>query len=421
MSVLFPALQKFYNALKQLKKFSTGNSFFDNIGCIDTFLSEYRSSTLALQVSLGDSKNPVYLKNLETFLLKDERIAKWMNDNRVTVIHKHPFSLKKVLRVVIYDSGNAVVFKKYEQTVDNEEPIGDYFQELRNTILSIATPEIYFSAQYLFVDEEDANEINIFDIIEKGVVAMWQFLHAMKSDLNDDSNVANKLMQEIDVMAQSMPQRWATDVIDYCYYRGDDSFERGESFHLMMPDIRIPKEILLQQAQQLSSSVKNFYEAFIYFHTFAYVEQNHHIINTFFVEYDDGTCQTLGFLASIRTTMYRYINRVASLVKTNIIVNVYLVTETVGYEGVDMKSFPKFLQLNYKEKMAYRTKTFLSFYKVTQLGEIEPAVIDADTLIDRLSVSVAKGNLKSPKEYEVRNVMLTPIVESFKAKLVSTD
>ena len=421
MSVLFPALQKFYNALKQLKKFSTGNSFFDNIGCIDTFLSEYRSSTLALQVSLGDSKNPVYLKNLETFLLKDERIAKWMNDNRVTVIHKHPFSLKKVLRVVIYDSGNAVVFKKYEQTVDNEEPIGDYFQELRNTILSIATPEIYFSAQYLFVDEEDANEINIFDIIEKGVVAMWQFLHAMKSDLNDDSKVANKLMQEIDIMAQSMPQRWAIDVIDYCYYRRDDSFERGESFNLMMPDIRMPKEFLLQQAQQLSSSVKNFYEAFIYFHTFAYVEQNHHIINTFFVEYDDGTCQTLGFLASIRTTMYRYINRVASLVKTNNVVNVYLVTETVGYEGVDMKSFPKFLQLNYKEKMAYRTKTFLSFYKVTQLGEIEPAVIDADTLIDRLSVSVAMGNLKSPKEYEVRNVMLTPIVESFKAKLVSTD
>lgn len=107
--------------------------------------------------------------------------------------------------------------------------------------------------------------------------------------------------------------------------------------------------------------------------------------------------------------------------QTNNVVNVYLVTETVGYEGVDMKSFPKFLQLNYKEKMAYRTKTFLSFYKVTQLGEIEPAVIDADTLIDRLSVSVAMGNLKSPKEYEVRNVMLTPIVESFKAKLVSTD
>lgn len=421
MSVLFPALQKFYNALKQLKQFSIENSFFDNIGCIDTFLSEYRSSTLALQVSLGDSKNPVYLKNLEAFLLKDGRIAKWMNDNRVTVIHKHPFSLKKVLRVVIYDSGNAVVFKKYEQTVENEKPIGDYFQDIRNTLLSIATPEIYFSAQYLFIDEEDDNEINIFDIIEKGVVAMWQFLHAMKSDLNDDSDVANKLMQEIDIMAQSMAQRWATDVMDYCYYRRDGSFERGESFNLMMPDIKMPTEMFVQLVKQFSSTVKTFYEAFIYFHIYAYIEQKHHILNTFFIEYEDRTYQTIGFLATIRTTMYRYINRVANLIKSNKIVNVYLVTETVGYGGFDMRSMPEFMQLNYKEKMKYRIKTFLSFYKVTQLGEIEPVVIDADVLVDRLSVSVAMGNMKHPKEYEVHNVMMAPIVESFKAKLISTE
>lgn len=75
------------------------------------------------------------------------------------------------------------------------------------------------------------------------------------------------------------------------------------------------------------------------------------------------------------------------------------------------------LQLNYKEKMAYRTKTFLSFYKVNQIGGIESAVIDADTLVDRLSVSVAMGNMKSPKEFSVYNVMLTPVVESFKKKL----
>lgn len=416
MSVLFPALQKFFNALKQLKQFSTENSFFDNIGCIDTFLSEYRSSTLALQVSLGDSKNPVYLKNLDAFILKDERIAKWMNDNRVTVIHKHPFSLKKVLRVVIYDSGNAVVFKKYEQTVGNEKPIGDYLEDIRNTFLSITTPEIYFSAQYLFIDEEDADEINIFDIIEKGVVAMWQFLHAMKSDLNDDSDVANKLMQEIDAMAQSIPQRWVTDVIDYCYYRSDDSFERGESFNLMMPDIRIPVGLFVQMVKRFSNTVKTFYEAFIYFHIYAYIEQKHHILNTFFIEYEDGTYQTIGFLTTIRTTMYRYINRVANLIQSNNIVNIYLVTETVGYGGFNLKLMPVFMQLNYKEKIRYRTKTFLSFYKVTQLGGIESVVIDADSLVDRLSVSVAMGNMKHPEEYEVYNVMMTPIVESFKAK-----
>lgn len=96
--MLFPALQKFYNALKHLEQFSTESSFFDNIGCIDVFLSEFRSTTLVLQESLGGNQNPVYLKNLNEFLLKNEKVAKWLNDQRVAVIHKHPFKLKKILR-----------------------------------------------------------------------------------------------------------------------------------------------------------------------------------------------------------------------------------------------------------------------------------------------------------------------------------
>lgn len=418
-SLMFPALQKFYNSLKQLRRFSLENSFFDNIGCIDTFLSEYRSSTLALQTSLGGSNNPIYLKNLDEYLIKDERIARWLNEQRVTVTHKHPFFLKKVLRIIIYDSGNAVEFKKYEQTIENQTPVGNYLQDIRNTFLSIATPEVCFSVQYVFVDEDRNEESNIFDYIETGVVAMWSFLHAMKADLHDDSEVAVKLMSDIDEMIQSMPHRWTIDVIDYCYYKKDDSFEKGESLNLMMPDFRIPVEMFVHQIQQLSTTVSSFFEAFIYFHAYAYIEQKHHILNTFFIEYGDGKYQTIAFLATTRTTMYRYINRVSNLIKTNNITNVYLVTEFVGYGGFDMKSMLKFIQLNYKEKMVYRTKTFLSFYKITSHGKIESIFIDADTLVDRLSVSVAMSNIKSSQGYEMYNVMLTPIVKTFKAKMVA--
>ena len=418
VSLMYPALQKFYNALKQLERFSLENSFFDNIGCIDTFLTEYRSTTFVLQKSLGRKDNPIYTKNLEEYLCKDENVSDWLKNNRNIVDHENPFRLKKILRVTIFDSGNAVEFKKYEQTVEDRTPIGNYLQAIRHTFLSIAAPEVYFAAQYVFVDEEGNDELNIFDFIENGVVVMWHFLHAMKSDLKDESEIATKLMGDIDAMIQSMPNRWITDVIDYCYYRRDDSFERGESLNLMMPDIRMPVKFFLQQVQQLSSSVTSFYEAFVYLHTYTYIEQKHHILNTFFIEYRDGTYQTIAFLASIRTTMYRYINKVASFIKSNDIVNVYLVTETVGYGGIEMKSMPAFLQLNYKEKMAYRAKTFLSFYKITQIGGIEPLVIDADSLVDRLSVSVVIGKMKYPQEYEIHNVMLTPIVESFKAKLL---
>lgn len=416
MSTLFPALQKFYNALKQLKLFSENNSFFDNIGCIDTFLSEYRSVTFALQTSLGTKDHPDYIKNREEFLSKDKKISKWLNDQRVTITHKHPFKLKKILRIVIYNSDSSYELKRYEQTVEHEESFEDYFQIIRNTFLSIATPEIYFSVQFHFVDEDDAHELNIFDFIESGITSMWQFLHAMKVDMKDETEVTAKLMRKIDEIVLSIPHRWALDVIDYCYYREGDLFERGESFNWMMPDIRIPTEMLIQHVQQMSKTVTTFYEAFIYLHTLAYIKQNHHIMSTFFVEYDDGTYQTLAFLATIRTTMYRYINRVSDLISQNRVLNVYLVTEAVAY-GINIISLPKFLQLNYKEKMAYRTKTFLMFYKVSQIGEIDTKAIDSDSLIDRLSVSVAIGRMKSSTSYSINDIMLSPIVEQFKTKL----
>lgn len=59
MSRLFPALQKFYNALRHLEQFSLESSFFDNIGNLDVFLSEFRSVTLVLQESLGSDSDPI--------------------------------------------------------------------------------------------------------------------------------------------------------------------------------------------------------------------------------------------------------------------------------------------------------------------------------------------------------------------------
>lgn len=417
MSLLAPALQKFYSALKSLERFSTENSFFDNTSSIDTFLSEFRSVTFALQTSLGRKDHPDYIRNRDAIIAKNPVVSKWLNDQRVTIIHQHPFNLKKVLRIVVYDSGNAVVLKKYEQSVEQEEPFGDYLQVVRNSFLAIQTPDIYFSAQHLFVEQEDLKERSIFEFIDSGILSMWKFLHTMKVDLKDNSKIANKLMAEIDGIVQLMPQRWMLDVVDYCYYKTDDSFEKGESFTLMQPDIPMLVESFVEEVQKMSTTVTDFFDAFIYLHTLIYVQQKHHIMSTFFVEYENGTYRMISFLATIRTTMYRYINRVAHMVDEGNVINVYLVTEIVGYGGFSMNAISKFMQLNYKEKMAYRTKTFLSFYKVNQIGGVESAVMDADALVDQLSVSVAIGNMKSSEEFSVYNVILTPVVQSFKKKL----
>jgi len=414
--MILPALQKFYNALKHIKHFSLENSFFDNVGSIDIFLSEYRSVTLVLQTSLGGRTNPVYQKNLSEYLLKDERIAKWLNEKRVTVVHQHPFSLKKVLRIVIYQDGNALEYKRFEQTIDNDKQLWDYQLLIRNTFSSVVFPEINFSVQYIFVDKEDEDEINIFDLIDPGIIAMWRFLHAMKSDLSEEDDTVNKLMKEIDGMVISKPQRWVFDALDYCYYRTTDSFERGELATLLLPDVRTPVTSFVNIVQKTKAPISDFYDAFIWMHSCMYIMQNHEIMNTFFIEYDDRTYQTISFAATLRTTMYRYINRVAKIVSENNVVNVYLVTEMVSYTSPNMTK-TELLQLNYREREKFRTKTLLTFYKITATGDIIPVMFDANDLVNRLSISVALGRWKTSEKNDGTVVMLTPIVNSFTTKI----
>ena len=58
----------------------------------------------------------------------------------------------------------------------------------------------------------------------------------------------------------------------------------------------------------------------------------------------------------------------------------------------------------------------MAFFKISSSGSISQVMIDADDLIDRLSISAALGSRKN--SMEVSNpIMLTPIVRSFKEKL----
>lgn len=417
MCKLLPALQKFYNALKHLKQFSANNSLFDNIGDLDVFLSEYRSVTLVLQTSLGGNNDLAYQTNLKKYLLKDTNVAKWLNDERVAVIHRHPFKLKKIIRVVVYHGADAVEFKRIEHTIGNDNLIDNYKQLIRNTFLSIVEPEVSFSVQYVFLDEDDLEEHNIFDLIDPGVTSMWMFLHAMKEDLCDKYEVSTKLMNEIDDMVMSRPRQWVIDAVDYTYYRSTDSFERGQLFTIAMPEIRYPKSILDGIVKGMRGPVSDFFEAFVWIHSLIYIQQRKKLMPTFFVEYEDDSYQIITFAATIRTTMYRYVNRIACMVEKENIKNVYFVTEFIGYVSLNKKTLNDFLQLNYREREAFQTRTYLSFYQVSSFGKVSTALIDANDLVDRLSISSAIGKIKTEDSLKSAPVVITPILKAFRSKL----
>ena len=140
-------------------------------------------------------------------------------------------------------------------------------------------------------------------------------------------------------------------------------------------------------------------------------------MNTFFIEYKDNTYRTITFSATLRTTLYRYINRVAKLVEEDDVANVYFVSEMVMYNQEAQKDLAKFLQLNYREREKLQSKTLLAFYKITVQGEVIPVLIEADGLMKSHSVGVALEKHR----FDIKEIgpifMLSPIVDSFKKKL----
>lgn len=83
--ILLPAYQKLYAALQSLERFSKGQDLFDNIACIDSFLSEFRNITFVLQKSFAHTEyKSVYDTSRDKSLKSDD--CSWLVEKRNQVL-----------------------------------------------------------------------------------------------------------------------------------------------------------------------------------------------------------------------------------------------------------------------------------------------------------------------------------------------
>jgi hypothetical protein len=79
--ILLPAYQKLYAALQSLERFNKGQDLFENIACIDSFLSEFRNVTFVLQKSLAHTKYIAVYDTLRDRYLKNDDCS-WLVEKR---------------------------------------------------------------------------------------------------------------------------------------------------------------------------------------------------------------------------------------------------------------------------------------------------------------------------------------------------
>lgn len=131
-SILYPALHKFYNALSSLERFEKGLNFFDNIGHLDNFFSEYRNITFVLQKSLAKTEHmPLYERLRDKYLVND--VGKWFVDKRNSVLKQKPFDLEKRIMIKIYAGKDILSLPELVFTIENDENYSSVIESLRSS------------------------------------------------------------------------------------------------------------------------------------------------------------------------------------------------------------------------------------------------------------------------------------------------
>ena len=157
--ILLPAYQKLYAALQSLERFNKGQDLFENIACIDSFLSEFRNVTFVLQKSLAHTKYIAVYDTLRDRYLKNDDCS-WLVEKRNQVLKETPFNLEKSLCLTLYLPNGAGVFPLEPYTIEDEKDYSSLIEMVKRVIEGIPAIEVFFSVEFIY--REIGSKRNLF-------------------------------------------------------------------------------------------------------------------------------------------------------------------------------------------------------------------------------------------------------------------
>lgn len=315
--LLYPILQKYYNALKNLFEIDTQQDLFENIAKVDAFFSEFRSITLVMQKGFSTPEMKEYYEKLRNKYLSND-LMKWFNDSRVSVVHLSPFNLEKSLIVDVFSPDKKFIAIKDRFTVDNEIPFSSLEMAIKEYLTRfIKLPEIYFTISLIFCEKD--KEINMYPKIIAGLQHMNSFIETLITDYPCNCSRCCIIKEKIKEIYSKVFVKQICFIWDCVLTDEKISYGRQE---IIVPQGISPniKDILSEKYSIEKTKIytdckdlESLFESIAVFHTFMYIQQNCNIMPTFFLIYDDKTFSTLLFNGSNKTTFYRIISNIAEL------------------------------------------------------------------------------------------------------------
>ena len=359
--LLLPVYQKLYAALASLERFGKGQDLYDNIACIDSFLSEYRNVTFVLQKSLAHTGYISLYENLRDKYLKNDQCY-WLVKKRNEVLKERPFALEKKLILTIYLPHTAGVFHSESYTIEDEVDYESLIESVKTIISNISAIEVFFSVEFVY--KEIASDINLFDSVNYGIEALLSLIAELDKEIGYEVSPMRKTVQnkiEKLLFHRTPKDTWFID--DYVYYRENNIFEKGERLELVTPlkiGVKYQDFCKLLHIEKKGDFIRETFEAFKKMHIISFFKQKK-IMPTFLILSGDGVLSMLMYDASIKTTTYRKINEIAAEIRAGAnIAAVFYVGEMIYYNDINL------LNLDYRHRIKHMHSELLSFDLITK-------------------------------------------------------
>lgn len=359
--LLLPVYQKLYAALASLERFGKEQDLYDNIACIDSFLSEYRNVTFVLQKSLAHTGYISLYENLRDKYLKNDQCY-WLVKKRNEVLKERPFALEKKLILTIYLPHTAGVFHSESYTIEDEVDYESLIESVKTIISNISAIEVFFSVEFVY--KEIASDINLFDSVNYGIEALLSLIAELDKEIGYEVSPMRKTVQnkiEKLLFHRTPKDTWFID--DYVYYRENNIFEKGERLELVTPlkiGVKYQDFCKLLHIEKKGDFIRETFEAFKKMHIISFFKQKK-IMPTFLILSGDGVLSMLMYDASIKTTTYRKINEIAAEIRAGAnIAAVFYVGEMIYYNDINL------LNLDYRHRTKHMHSELLSFDLITK-------------------------------------------------------
>lgn len=407
MDLLLPAYQKLYASLKSLEDFSKGQDLFDNILCIDTFLSEYRNITFVLQKSIAHTEYFSIYEELRNKYFKTDSCS-WLLEKRNEVLKEHPFRLEKQLQLTIYFSHEASIFVSECYTIENDITYSSLIDTIKEIISTIPSIEVFFSIEFIY-REQDSN-MNMFSSIKDGIDTMFAFLVEFEKQINaKPSKTRKKIIEKIKKLQfYSTPKdMWFID--DYVFYKEDNVFEKGLRMETLTPfETKIPYTSFCDvlHVNHNGNVIEETFEAFKKMHIIAFSKQKR-ITPTFLILNEDGLLSMCMYDSTIKTTTYRKINEIATNIKLGFpIVAIFHVGEVLVYNN--LKPFFK----DYRKRSLSPDMEMLSFSIITK-DTCSQYLFNSDSLLKQSTDCLYPQWTKVKLDDSIS--LMRPLIDAFKS------